>query len=101
MKEAMTTSQKEVETERDHMRELFKELGLDIEKMNPNIVRKLLLLNEKTGTFKDEERAIHLAQALFKFYEDNPPNQRFSALEKKTVLIGTMFTDIGKTGARD
>src|SRR3989344_9280595 len=101
MKEAMTTSQKEVETERDHLRELFEERGLDVEKMNPNIVRKLLLLNEETETFKDEERSVHVARALFRYYEKNLSDRRFTDTEQRIVLIGTMFTDIGKTGPRD
>src|SRR3989338_7278709 len=101
MKEAMTTSQKEVEKERDHLRELFEELGLDVEKMNPNILRKLLILNERTETFKDEERSVHVARALFRHYEDKLPNRRFTDAEQRTVLIGTMFTDIGKTGPKD
>jgi len=97
----MTTSQKEVETERDHLRELFEELGLDVEKMNPNIVRKLLLLNERTKTFKDEERSVHVARALFRYYEKNLSDRKFTDVEQRTVLIGTMFTDIGKTGPRN
>lgn len=91
----------QVETKRDHMRELFDELGLDIEKMNPNILRKLELLNERTETFRDEERSLHVAHALFTYYEDQLPNERFTEQEQRTVLIGTMFTDIGKTGPRN
>lgn len=97
----MTTSQTGFEAERDHMRELFEELGLDVEKMNPNIVRKLLLLNDRTETFKDEERSVHVARALFRYYEKNLPDEKFTDTEQRTVLIGTMFTDIGKTGPRN
>jgi len=85
-------------SERDHVKELFEELGLDMEKMNPNILRKLLLLNERTEIFKDEERSVHVARALFKYYEENFPDSRFTDTEQRIVLIGTMFTDIGKTG---
>jgi len=99
--EVRPTPQKEVEKERDYLRELFKELGLDVEKMNPNIVRKLLLLNERTETFKDEERSVHVARALFRYYEKNLLDIRFTDAEQRTVLIGTMFTDIGKTGPRN
>lgn len=86
---------------RDHMKELFEELGLDVEKMNPNILRKLTLLNDKTETFKDEERSVHIARALFRHYENRLPHERFTGQEQRTVLIGTMFTDIGKTGPRN
>lgn len=100
-KEKITVAQAKVETERDHMKELFEELGLDMEELNPNILRKLLLLNERTETFKDEERSMHVARALFKHYEENMPDKAFTGQEQRIILIGTMFTDIGKTGPRD
>ena len=59
------------------------------------------MLNEKTQTFRDEERSVHLARALFKYYEENMSDKKFTDAEQKTVLTGTMFTDIGKTGPRN
>ncbi len=44
------------EGERDCVADLFLEVGIDIKKINPNIVRRLRLLNKETQTFKDEER---------------------------------------------
>ena len=87
--------------ERDHVAESFLKIGVDIEKIHPNILRKLRLLNKETQTFKDEEKAIRTAQALFLYYEVNFPNKKFTDQEKKTVLVGTIFTDIGKTGPRN
>ena len=90
-----------VEKERDHVKELFEKLGLDVEKINPNIMRKLRLLDAKTPTFKDEEGSLQLARLLFEYYEEKFPDRIFTDQEQKTVLTGTMFTDIGKTGPRD
>ena len=87
--------------ERDRVAELFTKIGINIEKTNPNIIRKLRLLDRETKTFKDEEKAIHIAQALFKYYETKLPDKKFSKQEMKTVLIGTVFADIGKTGPRN
>lgn len=89
------------EKEKDRIAELFIELGISTEEIHPNILRKLKLLNERTQTFKDEEKAIHIAQELFRYYEENYPDKKFTDQEKKTVLVGTLFTDIGKTGPRD
>jgi len=72
-----------------------------MKEVHPNIIRKLRLLNEKSETFKDEERSIHIARALFKYYEEKFPDKKFAEEEQRTVLIGTIFTDIGKTGPRD
>lgn len=87
--------------ERDPIAELFFEVGVDIEKINPDIVRKLRLLNKETLTLKDEERAIRTARALFKYYQEKFPDNKFSDQEMRTVLVGTLFTDIGKTGPRN
>lgn len=85
----------------DRIEGLFAELGIDVKNINPNILRKLKLLNERTEIFKDEERSMHVARALFKHYEENMPDKTFTGQEQRIVLIGTMFTDIGKTGPRD
>ncbi len=96
-----TMTQEKAETDKDEVKKFFDELSLDIEKINPNIVRKLRLLNKETETFKDEERAIHVAKEFFRYYENNFPDNKFSDQEIRTVLIGTLFTDIGKTGPRN
>ena len=97
-KEKTTMFPKTVEQKQDAITRLFTELGLDIEKTNPNILRKLRLLNERTKTFEDEQKAIQIARALFDFYQNRYPAESFSESEQKTVLVGTAFTDIGKTG---
>lgn len=101
LREEIATQKQETDSGRHHPEELFNELGLDAKKINPNILRKLLLLNEKTEIFKDEERSVHVAQALFKYYDVNHHGERFTDAEQRTVLIGTLFTDIGKTGPRN
>lgn len=86
---------------KEHFRELFEGLGLKIEEIDPNILRKLLLLNERTKTFEDEERSLHLAERFFEYYESEKPAEAFTEDEQRTVLLGTMFTDIGKTGPKN
>ncbi|MEX1063953.1 MAG: hypothetical protein WD898_01615 [Candidatus Paceibacterota bacterium] len=101
LKERIQSAVEIAAEQQDHVAELFTDLGLDLKKINPNILRKLRLLNEKTDTLKDEERSIHVARSMFKYYEDNIAEGKFSEEEKRTVLIGTFFTDIGKTGPKD
>ena len=59
------------------------------------------MLSERTEIFRDEERSLGIARALFQYYKEKLPNDKFTDEEQRTVLIGTMFTDIGKTGPRN
>jgi len=56
------------------------------------------LLAETTETVKDCQRAAEVAQDMFRYYEKQKPAQRFSELDQRTVVIGSLFSDIGKTG---
>jgi len=84
----------------ERMRFLLTEVGLDIAKIRPDIVSRLILLAELTKTVEDEHNAIHLARAVFAWYENNRPEERWTEREQKTVIIGTTFSDVGKTGPR-
>ncbi|OGN03199.1 MAG: hypothetical protein A2651_02200 [Candidatus Yanofskybacteria bacterium RIFCSPHIGHO2_01_FULL_42_12] len=100
-KEEITMLQIGVESTQDHIQELFKELGVNFEEINPNIIKKLRLLSERTETFRDEERSLGIAHALFQYYEEKLSDEKFTEDEQRTVLVGTIFTDIGKTGPRN
>lgn len=84
----------------ERMRFLLTEVGLDIERIRPDIVSRLILLSESTKVVEDEHNAIHLARAVFSWYKDNRPEDRWTEREQKTVIIGTIFSDVGKTGPR-
>ena len=101
LKEEIINPNTNTETKHDHLKDLFEEIGLDVEKINPNIMRKLRLLNEKTETFKDEERSLQVARSLFEYYKNRLADIRFTDQEQRVILIGTMFADIGKTGPKD
>lgn len=80
--------------------DVLTEVGLDVEKVAPRIVARLELLNEITKTVEDGEKAISVAKAIFEYYEQSKPDEAFSDLEKKTVVIGSLFSDVGKTGPK-
>ena len=101
VKESVGSDETALNKEGDPVADLFFNLGIDIEKINPLILRKLRLLNQETNTFKDEKMAIYIARALFRYYAENIPHKKFTDQEEKTVLVGTLFTDIGKTGPRN
>jgi hypothetical protein len=72
--------------------------GVDLDSLNPEIVERMQLLAETTETVDDCQRAAEMAQDMFRYYEQHKPAERLSELEQRTVLIASLFSDIGKTG---
>jgi hypothetical protein len=72
--------------------------GLSLGALEPRILERMRLLAETTETVKDCQRIAGLAERMFAFYEHKRPSDRFNAIEQKTVVIGSLFSDIGKTG---
>jgi len=77
------------------------EVGLDLEKVAPRIIERLELLNEVTKTVEDGENAVQIAKSIFEHYRHDKPERVFTELEQKIVIIGSLFSDVGKTGPRD
>lgn len=76
--------------------------GLDLRGIAPSILARMRLLATTTETVRDCERCTAIAEAFFR-HDDatRSPRQRFSPLERQSVVIGTLFSDIGKTGPDD
>lgn len=72
--------------------------GVDLGSLHPDIVERMQLLAETTETVDDCHRAAETAQAMFRYYEQRKPAERLSELEQRTVLVASLFSDIGKTG---
>lgn len=73
---------------------IFKEFGVDVERISPKIIDRLLLLDSKTETLRDCLNQVAIERKIFA----NLPEGRLSFLEQATAVIGTIFSDIGKTG---
>lgn len=72
--------------------------GVELDNLSPEIVERMQLLAETTETVEDCQRAAEMAQDMFRYYEQQKPAERLSDLDQRTVLIGSLFSDIGKTG---
>src|SRR5688572_2596688 len=83
-------------TERVH--ELCASAGLDVESVKPWLVARMELLAECTETVADAERMVAYAERLMQYYAATRPNQSFSESERRVVLLGCLFSDVGKTG---
>lgn len=71
---------------------------LDVEKINPKILKRLELLNSLTNFIEEEKESLELAKRLFHYYEKVKPEKAFATEEKDEILIGLILADIGKSG---
>ena len=71
---------------------------LNVEKINPQIIKRLELLNSMTSFIEEEKESLELAQKLFEYYKNKHQNKAWSSEEKEQVLIGLILADIGKSG---
>jgi hypothetical protein len=73
-------------------------VGFDLESADPSLLERVRLLAEHPGTFDDARRMVSYAERIFRHYDVTKPNEAFSALERQTVVLACLFSDIGKTG---
>ena len=62
------------------------------------IVARMGLLAEHSDTVSDCERMVAIARRVFRHDETTKPSETFSEVERRTVILGCLFSDIGKTG---
>jgi hypothetical protein len=74
------------------------EVGVDFEEIGASVRARMQLLADHTETIDDCTRIAGLARTVFEYYERHKPSERFSAIEKRIVVVGSLFADIGKTG---
>lgn len=67
--------------------------------ISPELKSRLILLDRYTPTIDDEHNAISYALKVFDLAEKS--GHPYSELEQQVVTVGTLFTDIGKSGPKD
>jgi len=77
------------------------EVGFDLAGVEASVLARLRRLADGSHTLTDVERMAATAVAVFRVYDETKPAQAFGELEKRTVVLGCLFSDIGKTGPRD
>ncbi len=75
-------------------------VGFDLSEVDEDVRSRLLLLAERSQTVADLERMADLAFGLFRHYEQAHAHEFFGELERRTVVLGCLFSDIGKTGPK-
>lgn len=82
----------------ERMSKVCSEVGVAFDGVSPNVRARMQLLAEHTATVDDCTRIAGLARKVFDHYEQHKPNEAFSPIEKRIVVVGSLFADIGKTG---
>jgi hypothetical protein len=85
----------------ERLRAVCAEVGFDLDSVASSVVARLQLLAEKTETVADCERMVAMAQRLFRHYETTKPREAFTEVERRIVVLGCVFSDVGKTGPRN
>ncbi len=99
MDPTLTTHPASAQTPLGRLRAICAHSGLDLDAVDPTILQRMRLLAETTETLRDCERATDIAEDIFRYYDAfKPPREHFTELERRTVVIGTLFSDIGKSG---
>ena len=86
----------ELEPPEHRVNALLNEVGLAPEAIAPRIKDRLVLLEKITPTIEDETAAIAMARGVFDTAEI--AGRAYTEEEQREVIIGTLFTDIGKSG---
>ncbi len=76
-------------------------IGFDLDNASSSLVERMQLLAEQSNTFDDASRMSSYASRIFRHYEVSKPAQAFTPLERQTVVLACLFSDIGKTGPVD
>lgn len=85
-----------IPTFRERLEAVIPQVFLD--SIPPEIIDRLRILDEKTLTIRDELRAIRFAYKIFDYFKDSAP---FSEESKRIVILGTLLSDLGKSGPKN
>lgn len=76
-------------------------IGFDLDRASSSLLERMQLLAQHSGTFDDAIRLATYADRIFRHYDATKPAASFTPLERQTVVLASLFSDIGKTGPAD
>jgi hypothetical protein len=85
----------------ERLRAICASVGLDLDHVSASIVSRMQLLAAHTETVADAVHMAEFAEEIFRYYDSKKPTEAFSATERRTVVLGCLFSDVGKTGPAD
>lgn len=82
----------------ERARHLCAGVGFDLDRVDPSVIERMRLLDEHSQTITDCERMAANAHLVFDEIERTDPARAFTPAERRIVILGCLFSDIGKTG---
>lgn len=73
-------------------------VGFDLGVAEEALLERMRLIADGSKTFDDALRMAGLARRVFRYYEETKPERAFTEEEQRTVVLASLFSDIGKTG---
>lgn len=73
-------------------------IGFDLDRASSSLVERMQLLASHSGAFDDAIRMAKYATRIFRHYDAAKPAKAFSLLERQTVVLAALFSDLGKSG---
>ena len=73
-------------------------VGFELDRADGALLERIRLVGEGSKTFDDAVRMSRYAHRIFEHYEQTKPTAAFTPLERRTVVLAALFSDIGKTG---
>jgi hypothetical protein len=83
------------------LRGLCADVGFDLDRADASLLDRMRLLADQTESVSDAERMVAIANAVFRHYDSEKPADAFNEAERRIVVLGCLFADVGKTGPRD
>jgi hypothetical protein len=94
MSQASITSSNAIE----RLSAICAQVGFDLARVQPSLLARFRLLAAHTETVSDSERMASRARDVFRYCAKTKPSQAFSEVERRIVVLGCLFSDVGKTG---
>jgi len=82
----------------ERMRALCARVGFDLDSVKPSVIERMQVLDAHSETVLDSARMIARAWDIFRHYEGAKPAEAFTQMERRIVVLGCLFSDLGKTG---
>lgn len=83
------------------LRTICASVDFDLAQVESTVLERMRLLASCSETMDDAVRSATHADAIFRWYASHRPIEAFTELERRTVTLGCLFSDIGKTGPHD